>query len=72
MTTFKVTIPNNKKTFFLEFLKLLGAQYKESREFGFELSEKQKDILDQQENLEISDYRDNDDFLNELKEKYDL
>jgi len=71
MATFKVTIPNSKKTFFLEFLKLLGAEFEEKQE-NFELSDEQKEILDKQEDLNISEYQDNDEFLKELKKEHDL
>lgn len=71
MTTFKVTIPNNKKTFFLELLKLMGAQYEE-QEVDFKLSKQQKHLLDEQENLDISEYQDHDEFLKELRKEYGL
>ena len=38
----------------------------------FELSEQQKKILDSQDNLTISDFQDNDEFLAELKAEYGL
>lgn len=44
MITYHVTIPNNKNSFFLEFLKLIGAEYQE--EANFELTEEQKKLLD--------------------------
>lgn len=41
-------------------------------EISFELTEDQKKILDEQKELPISEYQDNDEFLNELKKEYDL
>lgn len=72
MTTFSVSIPDNKTSFFLEFLELIGAQYKKEKEDVFELSEKQKKILDNQENTPLSEYEDNDKFVAELKKEYGL
>ncbi|MFC0346034.1 hypothetical protein [Epilithonimonas hispanica] len=72
MTTFNVSIPDNKTSLFLEFLELIGAQYKNEKEEIFELSEKQKKILDSQENLPLSEYQDNDEFIEELKKEYGL
>lgn len=72
MTTFRVKIPDNKKSFFLEFLKLLGVQYEEGESLDFELTDEQKKILDQQQGLEISQYEDNDAFLEDLKREHGL
>lgn len=72
MTTFNVSIPDNKISFFLEFLELIGAQYKKEKEDIFVLSEQQKKILDSQENLMLSEYQDNDEFIKELKKEYGL
>lgn len=38
----------------------------------FELSDKQKKILDSQNDLPLSEYQDNDEFLVELKKEYGL
>ena len=65
MDTFKVTIPKSKKTFFLEFLKLLGTEFEEKQE-NFELSDEQKEILDKQEDLNISEYQDKIKVLEEV------
>lgn len=72
MTTYNVSIPDDKNSFFLEFLELIGAQYKKENEDSFELSDEQKKILDNQANLDISEYQDNDGFLDELKKEYGL
>ncbi|KQS92032.1 hypothetical protein [Chryseobacterium sp. Leaf394] len=72
MTTYNVSIPDDKNSFFLEFLELIGAQYKKENEDSFELSDEQKKILDSQANLNISEYQDNDEFLDELKKEYGL
>lgn len=72
MTIFNVAIPDNKTSFFLQFLELLGVQYKEENENIFELSEQQKINLDNQEDLPLSEYQDNVEFLSELKKEYGL
>lgn len=72
MTTYNVSIPDDKNSFFLEFLELIGAKYTKENEDSFELSDEQKKILDSQANLNISEYQDNDEFLDELKKKYGL
>ena len=72
MTTYNVSIPDDKNSFFLEFLELIGAQYKKENEDSFELSDEQKKILDSQANLDVSEYQDNDEFLDELKKEYGL
>jgi hypothetical protein len=45
MTTYNVSIPDDKNSFFLEFLELIGAQYKKENEDSFELSDEQKKNL---------------------------
>nr|WP_314495791.1 hypothetical protein [uncultured Chryseobacterium sp.] len=72
MTTYNVSIPDNKNSFFLEFLELIGAQYKKEKDDFFELSEEQKKILESQNNLEISEYESSDEVLNKLRKEYGL
>ncbi|MBD8080987.1 hypothetical protein [Chryseobacterium caseinilyticum] len=72
MTTYNVSIPDDKNSFFLEFLELIGAKYTKENEDSFELSDEQKKILDSQSNLDISEYQDSDEFLDELKKEYGL
>ncbi|MDR1877334.1 MAG: hypothetical protein LBQ84_06885 [Flavobacteriaceae bacterium] len=38
----------------------------------FKLSDEQKKILDSQDNLPLSEYQDNDEFIAELKKEYGL
>jgi cell division septum initiation protein DivIVA len=45
MTTFNVSIPDNKISFFQEFLDMIGARYEKKQE-EIELTEKQKKTLD--------------------------
>lgn len=72
MTTYNVSIPDGKNSFFLEFLELIGAQYKKEDEIDFQLTDEQKKILLDQENISLEDCKDADDFYKEMKKKYDL
>ena len=72
MTTYNVSIPDGKNSFFLEFLELIGAQYKKEDEIDFELTQEQKQILLQQENISLDQCMDAEDFYKEMKKKYDL
>lgn len=72
MTTYNVSIPDGKNSFFLEFLELIGAQYKKEDEIDFQLTDEQKKILLDQENISLDDCKDADDFYKEMKKKYDL
>lgn len=72
MTTYNVSVPDNKKAFFLEFLELIGAQYEKESDLVFELSDEQKKILLEQENISLNECSDAEDFYKELKNKYEL
>jgi len=79
METFKVTIPEDKKAFFLQFLELIGATFKKENTSSI-VAEEQTEYLSktQQEILENRLSDDNAVFLdareeqNKLKEKYGL
>lgn len=71
MTTYNVSIPDTKDSFFREFLELIGAKY-EKKQDTFELSDEQKEVLDNQDNFLLSDYEDNDSFVAELKKEYGI
>lgn len=47
MTTYNVSIPENKNAFFLEILEFIGARYEKENDDSFELSDEQKKILDE-------------------------
>jgi len=71
MTTYNVSIPDNKDSFFREFLELIGAKY-EKKQDTFELSEGQRKVLDDQDDFSLSDYEDNESFVAELKREYGI
>lgn len=70
MVTYNVSIPNDKSSFFKEFLELIGAKYTE--ETDFVLSDEQKQILREQNEVSIEDCIDSEDFYKLLNEKYEL
>ncbi len=72
MTTYNVSIPDNKNSFFLEFLELIGAQYKKEKEDSFEFSEQQKKILDERLKADKKDFIPARESINKLREKYGL
>lgn len=71
MTTFKVSIPEDKTSFFLEVLELIGATY-ESKETGFKLTKEQKQFLISQNDVPLEDCTSADLVFEDLKQKYDL
>lgn len=71
MTTFNVTIPNDKTSFFLEFLELIGGKFERDLD-GFELSEEQKEFLLKQNKVPIEDCVSLEKSIEKLKLKYEL
>lgn len=71
MTTFKVSVPEDKTSFFLEVLELIGATY-ESKENVFKLTEEQKQFLMSQNDVSLEDCKPADLVFEDLKEKYGL
>jgi len=71
MTTFKVSVPEDKTSFFLEVLELIGATY-ESKENEFELTEEQKQFLLSQNNIPLENCQSANLVFEELKIKYGL
>ena len=72
MTTYYVSIPEDKTSFFQEFLDMIGARYEKTEDDGFTLSDEQKKILTDQDNISLDECTDAEDFYNELKKKYEL
>jgi len=54
MTTFSVTVPDDKASFFLEFLELIGGEFKKEHR-NFELSAEQKNFLLRQNDVPVED-----------------
>jgi len=71
MTSFKVSVPDNKTSFFIEFLELIGASYQNTSS-DFELSEEQKQMLLNQKEVPLDQCQDAETVYEILKKKYEL
>ena len=71
MTTFNVSIPDNKISLFQDFLEMIGANY-ERKQDDFQLSEQQKKLLDERLNSDKKDFIPAREALNKLRQKYEL
>lgn len=71
MVSYKVFIPENKQSFFQEFLDIIGADY-EIISDNFELSDSQKLMLDKRLKLDKNDFTSAQEALNEAREKYGI
>lgn len=72
MISFNVSVPDNKSSFFKEFLEMIGAKYTENTTVDFELSEEQKKHLLKQNKVSFDQCIDAEKSYVELKEKYGL
>lgn len=72
MTTYKVSIPDNKNSFFLEFLELIGARYEKKGDDSFQLSAQQKKELDKRLKASDTDFVPARTALKKLREKHGL
>ena len=71
MISYNVSIPDEKQSFFQEFLEIIGADY-EKKQNDFELSEEQKKTLDERLKSEKKDFVPAREALNKLRQKYEL
>lgn len=71
MTTYKVSVPEDKTSFFLEVLELIGATY-ESKEQSFKLTEEQQQFLLSQNDVPLDRCKSSDAVFEEVKERYGL
>lgn len=71
MTTFKVSVPEDKTSLFFEVMDLLGVLY-EPEETDFTLSQEQKQFLSSQDNIEPGACSSAFGIVEELKKKYGL
>lgn len=70
MTTFTVNIPNNKVSFFKEFLELIGSTYIQNDDFS--LTEEEKNILDERLQEDEKEYISAKKSIKALKSKYGI
>lgn len=71
MVLYNVSVPENKQSFFQEFLDLIGADY-EKNQNDFKLTKEQKKILDQRLKEDKSTFVSARESLNKLREKYEI
>lgn len=72
MTTYNVSIPDNKNDFFLEILEFIGAHYEKKSDDSFELPDEQKKILDERLKADKKDFVPAREAQKKLREKYGL
>ena len=71
MTTYSVTIPDDKTSFFLEFLELIGGKF-EKDSVDFKLSDDIKKMLDERLKTDKKEYLPAREEIENLKSKYGL
>lgn len=71
MISYNVSIPDEKQSFFQEFLESIGADYEKKKD-DFQLSEEQKNALDERLKSDKKDFVPAREALNKLREKYEL
>lgn len=71
MVTYNVSIPENKQSFFQEFLDMIGADYEKEAD-DFKLTKEQKKILDQRLKQDKKSFVSAKDALNQVRKKYEL
>ncbi|MCD8539711.1 MAG: hypothetical protein LRY55_08025 [Leadbetterella sp.] len=69
MTTFKVTIPDDKTSFFLQFVELIGASAESE---DFELTNEIKEILDERLKTEETLFVSAREAINKITTKYGI
>jgi len=71
MISYNVSIPENKQSFFQEFLDMIGADY-EKKSDDFKLSKEQKKILDNRLKEDKKNFAPAKEVLKQVRQKYDL
>lgn len=71
MISYNVSIPENKQSFFQEFLDMIGADY-EKKSDDFKLSKEQKKILDNRLKQDKKNFEPAKEVLKQVRQKYDL
>ncbi|HBR12106.1 MAG TPA: hypothetical protein DD740_07845 [Chryseobacterium sp.] len=72
MTTYNVSVPDNKNAFFLEILEMIGANYEKNDDGVVELSEQHKKILEERLKADKKDFIPARKAMSQLREKYGL
>lgn len=72
MTTYNVSVPDNKNAFFLEILEMIGANYEKNDDGVVVLSEQHKKILEERLKADKKDFIPARKAMSQLREKYGL
>jgi hypothetical protein len=72
MVSYKVNVPDNKQSFFQEFLDLIGAEYEKNQNADFELSDVQKETLNERLKSEKNEFVSARESLEKLHKTYGL
>jgi len=72
MVSYKVNVPDNKQSFFQEFLDLIGAEYEKNQNADFELSDVQKETLNERLKSEENEFVSARESLEKLRKTYGL
>ncbi len=72
MVSYKVNVPENKQSFFQEFMEMIGAEYEKNQNADFELSDAQKETLDQRLKSEENEFVSARESLEKLRKTYGL
>lgn len=72
MISYKVNVPENKQSFFQEFLEMIGAEYEKNQSQEFELSDAQIKTLDERLNSDKEEFVSAREGLEKLRKTYGL
>ena len=72
MVSYKVNVPENKQSFFQEFLEMIGAEYEKNQDQEFELSDAQIKILDERLESDKNEFVSARESLEKLRRTYGL
>ncbi len=72
MVSYKVNVPENKQSFFQEFLEMIGAEYEKNQNADFELSDSQKETLDVRLKADKKEFVSARESLEKLRKNYEL
>lgn len=72
MVSYKVNVPENKQSFFQEFLEMIGAEYEKNQDQEFELSDAQIKILDERLESDKNEFVSARESLEKLRKTYGL
>lgn len=72
MVSYKVNVPENKQSFFQEFLEMIGAEYEKNQSQEFELSDAHIKTLDERLESDKNEFVSARESLEKLRKTYGL